>query len=103
MIAFRAMKRDGAASGPKVFCTALRKRTRFGGLGHAKVGRLLIEYADYLVGDICFQLRFEATMDDCDKLPLLLTAVVQHASANLSFFLDVFCPAPACRSLLVSF
>ncbi|CAJ1430038.1 unnamed protein product [Effrenium voratum] len=51
------------------------------------VGRLLIEYADYLVGDICFQLRFEATMDDCDKLPLLLTAVVQHASLEMTPFL----------------
>ena len=47
------------------------------------------EYADYLVGDICFQLRFEISeidsMEDCRnaKLPLLLDAVVQHASAKL--------------------
>lgn len=54
-----------------------------------EVSKLLEEYADYLVGDICFQLRFEISeidsMEDCRnaKLPLLLDAVVQHASAKL--------------------
>ena len=53
-----------------------------------QVSSLLEEYSDHLVGDICFQLRFEISdldsTDSCNsKLPLLLAAVVQHASATL--------------------
>lgn len=48
-----------------------------------EVGHLLQEYADYLVGDICFQLRFEVNVCEDAKLALLLVAVVQHASPAL--------------------
>ena len=69
-----------------------------------QVSSLLEEYSDHLVGDICFQLRFEISdldsTDSCNsKLPLLLAAVVQHASATLRlsgrvgalFHLFIFC------------
>ena len=42
---------DGSEVGALMLCMSL------------KVGHLLQEYADYLVGDICFQLRFEANSD----------------------------------------
>lgn len=54
-----------------------------------QVSSLLEEYSDHLVGDICFQLRFEISdLDSTEdsgnrKLPLLLSAVVQHASTRL--------------------
>ncbi|CAE8730813.1 unnamed protein product, partial [Polarella glacialis] len=59
---------------------------------------LLAEYADYLVGDICFRLRFEATPGAFSvhsghgeahraALPALLVAVVQHAGLEMTPFL----------------
>ena len=46
-----------------------------------EVASLLEEYADYLVGDLCFQLRFESDFrgQQGAQLVMLLTSVVQHA------------------------
>ncbi|CAE7827991.1 PHT4 [Symbiodinium necroappetens] len=53
-----------------------------------KVGALLASYADYLAGDVSFQLRFGTCGQQ--SLPLLLTAVVQHASLEMTpFLIDV--------------
>eukprot|EP00435_Cladocopium_sp_Y103_P029983 s2196_g7.t1 len=79
--------------GTRSFAISLASRGTLVLLYRLLVSKLLEEYADYLVGDICFQLRFEISeierMEDCRhaKLPLLLDAVVQHASLEMIPFL----------------
>ncbi|CAK9022077.1 TELO2-interacting protein 1 homolog (Protein SMG10) [Durusdinium trenchii] len=51
------------------------------------VTSLLEEYADYLVGDVCFQLRFGEAGDGGARLSMLLAAVVQNVGLEMTPFL----------------
>ncbi|CAK0813522.1 unnamed protein product [Prorocentrum cordatum] len=57
------------------------------------VQALLAAYADYVVGDVCFRLKYDAHAahlapeDEVSGLPAILTAVVQHVDLDMVPFL----------------